>query len=303
MTEPLGRYDFGLRAADEQRAATLHERSVIVDLHFRGPCDRGQAGLRNGWEQSGVTAGNRFVGVDPASFAPAQRQLDELPWLVPARTAEDVRAAKRDGLRAGYLSTQFATGLTDLDALHRLGLRMIGLSYDVANEFAGGCAEPDGIGLTARGRELVRRMDDRGVLIDVSHSSRAATFDAAMLATRPIVASHTCAAALRPAARAKPDDQLRAIASTDGVIGIFAVPDLLGPGSSVETVLDHVDHVAALVGSRYVALGTGWGLPGFDDPRDFPDLTRGLVARGYADDEIRGILGENALRVFAAVWG
>ena len=151
-----------------------------------------------------------------------------------------------------------------------------------------------------------------------------------------MVASHTSAAAVYEVDRSKTDEELHALAETGGMIGIYAVPFFLAPdeGVTIEAMLDHVDYVAKLVGWQHVAIGTDWplmadtatlervfmpwtqeigfrpehnigieNLVGFDDYRDFPNITRGLVARGYEDEQIKGILGENFLRVFEEVCG
>src|SRR3546814_6272981 len=134
-------------------------------------------------------------------------------------------------------------------------------------------------------------------------------------------------------ARGKSDDCLKAIADTGGVIGIVAVPAFLTdqPDPTISIMLDHIDYVADLVGWQHVAIGTDWplqapreilqamfqpantligfrkehrldvtaNLQGFDDIRDMPNITRGLLARGWEEEAIKGVLGENALRVIA----
>jgi membrane dipeptidase len=151
-----------------------------------------------------------------------------------------------------------------------------------------------------------------------------------------VVASHTSAAGLYEVDRGKSDVELKALAETGGVIGIAAVPPFLAPGEGVtiEAMLNHIDYASELVGWRHVGIGTDWplqasretldavymplmmesgfrpehnlsiaNLVGFDDYRDYPNITRGLVSRGYDDEQIRGVLGENFLRVFEEVCG
>src|SRR5262249_55880635 len=137
-------------------------------------------------------------------------------------------------------------------------------------------------------------------------------------------------------ARGKSDDEIKALADTGGVIGVVTVPMFLsgGPQVSVKHMLDHIDYICELVGPQHAAIGTDWPmqLPGsmiaaimrdavrtggfrpeddvervdtltdFRTYRDFPNITAGLVERGYSDDDIRAILGGNAMRVFDAVW-
>jgi membrane dipeptidase len=304
--------------------------------------------FRECWERSGITAGNRQVGFGAPAYAIAQAQFDKFPWLVKALTAADIRAAKAAGKRAGFVSTQDSDGLQDRDldhlrVAHDFGLRMMGLSYNVQNAVAGGLADRGDGGVTAFGVEVIRKMDELGIIIDMSHSSRQATLDACALSKNPVVVSHASAAKLHDIARAKSDEEIQAIAQSSGVFGIAAVPGLLTARAqpTIEVMLDHIDCVAQLVGWRHVAIGTDWplqadrqtldtvflsmkreyaprttgggkaldsietpmNLDGFDDYRDFPNITRGLVARGYSDEQIRGILGENFLRVFEAVCG
>lgn len=384
--ETFATHDFGLSAADEERARRLHRDSIVIDMLFQGPCGyrsftqpvldlmryvpdsaspteryfaavfapiraalQGQLNeFRECWEHSGITAGNRQVGFGAPAYAIAQAQFDTFAWLVKALKAADIRAAKRDGRRAGFLSTQDSDGLQDrkLDQLQTafdFGLRMMGLSYNVQNAVAGGLADRFEGGITAFGVDVIAKMDELGIIIDMSHSSRQATLDACKLSKNPIVVSHASVTGLYDIARAKGDDEIDAIAASGGVFGVAAAPGLIAPQPlpTIDVMLDHIEYLVKRVGSRHVAIGTDWPLPldtgtlndvfpvvkreygargkgrdkaldagdaptsliGFDDYRDFPNITRGLVARGFSDDDIRGILGENFLRVFEKVCG
>jgi membrane dipeptidase len=298
------------------------------------------------WEQSGITAGNRQVGYGLPAYAIAQAQFDTFPWMIKALRAADIRAAKAAGKRAGFISTQDSDGLQErkldhLRAAYDLGLRMMGLSYNVQNAVAGGLSDRFDGGVTAYGAEVIRKMDQLGIIVDMSHSSSQATLDACSLSKHPVVISHASAAALRAVPRAKSDAVIRAIAATGGVFGVVTVPTFLSADEhpTIDAMLDHIDYIVQLVGWQHVAIGTDWPLQvdrqtlegtypamarqfnvrseepkaaaprepasliGFDDYRDFPNITRGLVKRGYSDERIRGILGENFLRVFAQVCG
>src|SRR5262249_20824962 len=159
------------------------------------------------------------------------------------------------------------------------------------------------------------------------------TLDACRVSRRPVSASHTAARGVFAHPRGKRDEELEAIADTGGVVGVVAIPAVLSAGKSpdIHHMLDHIDYIARRVGWQHVALGSDWPLQapdsvirevlqsedaksrgqdparsdvtrrlkGFDDCRDLPNVTRGLVKRGYDDVQIRGILGENALRMFA----
>jgi membrane dipeptidase len=189
--------------------------------------------------------------------------------------------------------------------------------------------------VTELGAKLIGRLDELGVIVDVAHCSEQTIIDACKLSQRPVVVSHTGAAAQYRHDRGISDGAAQAIAATGGVTGVVAVPFFLGAGeSSVETMLDHIDHFVRVAGWEHVAIATDWpmcapkwtlkefenwamtngfrpehgivatqNLVGFDDYRDFPNITRGLVSRGYGDEQVRGILGENFLRVFTEVCG
>ena len=293
------------------------------------------------WRASGLTAANRqaLIG-SPEHFSIAQAQFDRFPWLVKALKADDIRRAKAEGKIAGYISTQDTEGvdrkLTKLQQAYDFGMRMVGLTYNMQNSVGGGCTERTDTGVSNLGAALIAKMDELGMIVDTSHSGRQTTLDACELSERPVVASHTSAAGLYEVDRGKSDEEIQALAETGGVVGIVAVPPFLGPGPrvTIEAMLDHVDYVGRLVGWQHVGIGTDWplqasretleavylplmmesgfrpehnlsldNLVGFDDYRDYPNITRGLVGRGYDDEQIRGILGGNFLRVFEEVCG
>jgi membrane dipeptidase len=302
--------------------------------------------FRRCWDQSGITGGNRDISWHTAegalsAFAHSQALYDGLPWLAKARSAADIRAAKARGEHATFLSTQdagrFGSDLRRVRFAYEMGMRMVQLTYNSANEVGSGCTASEDGGLTAFGRRLVHTLNELGMLVDVSHCGARTSVDACSASDAPVIASHTSAAAVYPHARAKDDRVLEAIAQSGGIVGIYAVPFFLGPGSdtSIEDMLDHVDHLVSVVGADRVCLGLDWPLPlpkwalqevtpaatgslgfrpedglddtrnlvGFDDYRDTPNITRGLVSRGYDDEQIRGILGENALRLIGEVIG
>jgi membrane dipeptidase len=303
------------------------------------------------FDASGVTtaATGGYVLKDKAAVLDAAhllaRELEAFPWLRRARRADDIRAAHQAGEQAvwGLVQTNLLSpGNLDLiDAAHALGvLNTLDCAYNTLNEIGAGCTEPHDPGLSEFGLEFVRRCNDVGVIVDTAHTGRQTTLDACAASTGPVIATHTSAAAVFAHDRAKSDEELRAIAATGGVIGVYVVPFFLAEPDAVnptiELFLDHVDHIGDLVGWEHVAIGTDWPLAlpyhvqeatfagklhefgfrpehgidnvtrtldGFRDYRDMINITRGLVARGYADKQVQGILGENFLRVFEEVNG
>jgi membrane dipeptidase len=297
------------------------------------------------WEALGITAGNRQVGAGfneqtAGGWAAHTASFDRWPWLMRAVSAADFRRAKAEGKIAGYISSQntveMGENLKLIDVLHMMGMRMIQLTYNSMNFVGAGCTERTDAGVSLFGQRLIARMNELGVIVDTGHCGRQTTLDACSLSEKPVVASHTSAAAIYPVDRAKSDEEIKAIGASGGVVGIYAVPFFLAPGAdvTVEAMLDHIDYVATLIGWEHVGIGTDWPLQGskeavshldsggaevgfrpehnldsrtnligFDDYRDFINFTRGLVKRGYSDEQIEGILGGNFLRVFEQVCG
>jgi membrane dipeptidase len=349
---PIGPDAYPEELADELRDYWKSSMNLVATLGeaIMLPIRRGAEGrlsqFRDQWFESGLTAGNREVEIcDLKQFSEtlsiAQYQFDNCDWMIKALTAEDFRRAKRQGKAAGYVSTQLSFGpFPDLDVLRaafQLGLRMVQLTYNSQTTVAAGCTDRTNAGVSNFGRAAIELMNELGIIVDTGHCGKQTTLDACELSSQPVVASHTAAEAVSFHDRCKSDEEIRALAATGGVIGIVVVPFFLkaSPGADMNDFLDHVDHVAKLVGPEHVAIGTDWPmqlpgwvltdlfaplvsqigfreehridvmatLEGFSDYRDFPNITRGLVSRGYSDDEIAGILGENFLRVWETVCG
>jgi membrane dipeptidase len=227
-----------------------------------------------------------------------------------------------------------------IDAAHDLGvLHTADCAYNQMTFIGAGCTERYDPGLSHFGLEFVRRCNDVGVVVDTAHSGRQTTLDACAASRHPVLATHTSAASLFRHDRAKTDEEILAIAETGGVVGVVTVPFFLGVpragSSTIALTLDHIDYIANLAGWEHVGIGTDWPLPpphdvqqsairshvmalgfraehdldftaaldGFRDYRDYVNVTRGLVSRGYEEQQIRAILGENFLRVLEHVNG
>lgn len=238
------------------------------------------------------------------------------PGVVEAvRTARDLRAMIRalaTGDRRLYalLSVEGADALGGelgvLDAWFALGVRVIGLTWNPANCIADGVGEPRGAGLTQFGRQVVRRMQELGMLVDVSHLSARGVMDVLELANGPIVASHSNAAALHAHRRNLTDDQVRAIAAGGGLVGATFMPEFLGDGKvrSVD-VIRHLDRLLDLAGPDHVGLGSDFD--GIDetpedlrDGADYPRLLEQIYAR-YGDAVASRVAGGNWLRILSQV--
>lgn len=258
-------------------------------------------------------------------------ELAETPdWRLVLK-ADDFRRTEREGRVAVVLAFEGAMPIDDdlglLRMFHRLGIRSVGLTWNGRNLVGDGVAVGGGGGLTRFGRAAVAEMNRLGIVIDVSHMADAGIRDTIEASALPVIASHSNARALCPHPRNLPDDLARVLAGQGGVVGLHMLAQFV-TGSTEATLdqfLDHVDHFAGLVGPDHVGIGpdcleqwpadvsrdlwagTEMAALEFRYPSDFGSLaqflnvTRGLVARGYDDGAIRGILGDNFRRVFEAV--
>jgi membrane dipeptidase len=233
--------------------------------------------------------------------------------VVVARSAVEVVAARDAGKVAAILvienSDALEGSLNILRIFHRLGVRSIVLTHNPSAWAAAGNAEArSGGGLTCFGVALVEAMNDLGMLVDVSHISERGFYDTLETSRRPVIASHSCCAALCPHPRNLTDDQLRALAQHGGVVGITFVAPFVDPAwdpsrlpalPSVGQLLDHLDHAVRTAGIDHVGLGSDFDGGGIvvEDASQYPRITAGLLERGYDDASVRKILGENVLRV------
>ena len=236
--------------------------------------------------------------------------------LLPFTKVSDVREAEKQGKIATMLSIEggeaIEADLGILRMLHRLGVRAITLTWNERNQIADGAAEGRTKGgLTNFGVELVSEMNKIGMVIDVSHISDAGFFDVIQTTKGPIIASHSNCRALCSHRRNLTDEMIKLLAEKDGVMGMNFAPafvDEKKDHASLEGVLDHVDHVVKVAGVNHVGLGSDFdGIEttpkGLEDVTKMPHFTDGLLKRGYGEEDIMKILGENFLRVFRKVMG
>jgi membrane dipeptidase len=213
-------------------------------------------------------------------MAAYRRLCLEMPRRVfQATQAEDITEAKKTGRTAIFFSltglpTAGAGSMGDLDGLldwvqvwYNMGVRFMHLGYNRRNAFADGCLEVHDGGLSDLGSELIARMNRAGIIVDVPHSSKNSTLQAAQVSSKPITASHIGCVEVNDHPRCKTDEEIKAIAATGGYVGIFGVPGFLGGTSNINMVLRHVEHAVKVVGAGHVAIGTDLGY-GQDWPKE-----------------------------------
>lgn len=333
----------------EEEIKNMEDAEVVGDPETR----RAYAEV---WRRSGVTCisetvANHFICdlYDAYKrFSHSAHKLNTLKeLLIKATCAEDIRRAKKGGKHAIMWNCQnthgFAGGVDverDLDKInmfYSMGFRIIQLTYNLRNAVGDGCIERYESGLTYFGLKFVERMNELGMLVDISHCGYQTTLDAVEFSKAPVAATHTTCRAVYDHPRGKKDEELKAIAEKGGYVGINMIPAFIGESGDLKQFLDHVDYAVNLIGVDHVGIGTDTG---HREPRpkilrermwwsgfrpehlelgpemrkdesnsgslawvNWPYYTVGLVSRGYSDQEIEKIIGGNFLKIIEEVIG
>ena len=260
------------------------------------------------WRRSGVTAASSSiydVGVPWRAWEEALCELATGNKLLAvldqeitlALRADDIRRAHANHKRTVIYNLQNTDPLDEqfdrLDVLFGLGVRIVQITYNLRNRFGDGCLERRDGGLSRLGEALVGRLNDLGMLVDLSHCSDETTLDAVKVSDRPVACTHTSARAISSHARGKPDHLLRAVADKGGYVGVLAVPFFILPpegdararalglpegNATLDTMVDHVIHMLDVAGSDAVGIGTDWSRP-YQDALRVGGNRRELAAR------------------------
>jgi membrane dipeptidase len=214
------------------------------------------------------------------------------------------------GIEGGYA---IENNLRLLRSFYRSGVRLMTLTHWLATDWADASGDKESLngGLTEFGEDVVKEMNELGMIIDVSHVHEETFWDVIEVSDAPIVASHSCCRALSDHHRNLSDKMLKALAKNRGVIGINFLPMFLDIGNEdnvdIKTVVDHIDHVVKVTGNcNHVGLGSDFdGISrtplGLENVSKLPAITAELHRRGYKASDIRKILGGNFLRVLQKV--
>lgn len=309
----------------------------------------------NAWKASGVTCVIQNAGEEGNEIPRLLQRLARFTYttdmmrqnVCKAILPDDILTAKKEQRHALYFTgngvpmpqdwVSVEEELRFIRTFFQLGIRMMHLTYNRRNMIGDGCGEASDAGLSDFGRAVVKEMNRVGVIVDISHSGRQTSLEAAQYSDKPMVASHSTAASLHPHFRAKGDEVIRSIADTDGYIGICCIPRFLGGSGDIAAMMNHIDYVVKKFGADYVSIGTDVAhtsqyepeenrkIPPYRRPRprwqalwpedpfnetvsmrksmawtNWPLFTVGLVQKGYSDEDIQKILGNNIVRVARA---
>ncbi len=226
------------------------------------------------------------------------------------RTAAEAEGAWSEGKQAAFLSVEGAElldcDIQKLELAYRMGVRAVNLTWNYENALSGSNAESPEKGLTAQGRSFVRKMEELGMLTDVSHLSDPGFWDVAGELRGPIFASHSNSRAVCPHKRNLTDEQFSAIIRSGGVAGLNLCDEFLGEDPDIDTIVRHVEHWFALGGEKNVSLGGDWdgisGTPkGISGIQDIGKLADRLLRLNYPEERVEGIFYRNLLEVVRKV--
>jgi len=252
---------------------------------------------------------NAFVAAHEEQFQRIEKVAD----------FKDAKMLGKIGILIGQQNSAHFRTVEDVDHFYNLGQRVSQLTYG-GNRIGGGSSDPQDRGLSNYGIQIVERMNEVGMAVDVSHCGDRTTLDAIEASRKPILITHSNCRALVPgSARCKTDDAIRRMATMGGVMGITMVRSFVQAKGrvTIEHVLDHVDHLTRLVGVEHVGIGSDvdldgrdtlrhpsrrFDLDGVDYARKIYDLTEGLVSRNYSNRNIELILGGNFERMLTETW-
>ena len=231
--------------------------------------------------------------------------------VIHCRTAQEAEAAWAAGKQAAFLSVEGAElldcDLQKLEEAYRMGVRAVNLTWNYENALSGSNDESPEKGLTEQGKAFVKRMQELGMLVDVSHVSDPGFWDVMELARKPVFASHSNSRAMCPHKRNLTDEQFTAIIKNHGVAGFNMAAEFVAEREpTIDTVVAHIEHWLGLGGGKNVSLGGDWdgidempkGITGF---QDLEALAERLLQMNYPEQQVDDLFYNNLMRVVREV--
>lgn len=303
--------------------SALDDRESVIPRYLAAGCN--YVSLTIGSDRWTLEQTVLVVAAERARYA---RHADK---YVLVESVDDIIRAKNErklALGFNFQGTNGLAGHLDMVALYyKLGVRSMLLAYNQKNLVGDGCHERTDAGLSRFGVSLIKEMNRTGMLVDCSHTGYRTSMEAIETSSAPVICSHSNAKALLPHDRNIPDDLIKACARSGGVIGMNGMGIYIADNdASTAALVRHIDYMADLVGPQHIGLGLDfvfyeqnfyarvkanpnryppdkYPIPQqFFKPEQLPELTELLLKRGYEEDAVRGILGENFLRVAGSVW-
>ncbi len=244
-----------------------------------------------------------------------KRDIQESDSFELVTSVEEMRKAIEDGRVALWLGLEGGEPIEDsidlLEIFHLLGLRVLTLTWSLRNAIGDGVFERTNGGLTNFGIEVLGKAEELGIVIDLSHINEAGFWDAIHTTSFPVIASHSNARRLCDNARNLTDEQIKAIAERDGVIGAVAIPNFVHKDEpTLERYVEHIEYMVDLAGYEHVGLGfdfvyylEGWSgrsVQGFGNEEKIPALMK-LLKERFSEREVKAITFKNFERVFKEV--
>lgn len=220
-------------------------------------------------------------------------------------SAAEAEKAFAGGKAAAFLSVEGAEQLNcseaELEKAYAEGIRAVNITWNYENALSGSNAEGNTKGLTDKGRSFVKKCNELGVLVDVSHISEPAFWDVMAVTQKPVLASHSNAKAVCGHSRNLTDEQYKALVRNGGVAGINLCADFLGDAPTIDTVIQHIEHFLSLGGEKNIGIGADFDgcdvLEDIGGIQDMAKLYEALLKKNYSEDVVRDIFFCNMMRL------
>lgn len=235
--------------------------------------------------------------------------------LIPIYSSEDVKLVLSDSssCKGAMLTLEGADALqgslVHLRVLHRLGVRVLGFSWNHRNEAADGVEEPHAGGLSLFGRQLLEEANRLKMVLDISHLAEKGFWDVIELSKSPIIASHSNCQSIHPHRRNLSDRQIQAIIKSRGIIGLTFVPDFIANKDQVtiDDLLKHIEHLLGLGGENHIGFGSDFDgisrtMGNLQNTGDYDNLVNALL-KNYREDQVYKWLTGNWRRLLLEIFG